>query len=228
MAEPPGTETPSVLGETAPHLLPTLVPAGVTDAKLAAELGDWQTNAAIYERRGWLLLDTGDRHVDVAFIANVPLVGIATAPIITACVRIDYTNYDLWPPSVTFIDPITRTPRLPAVRAPSAAGPDARDALVENHPRTRLPFLCLPGIREYHDHPQHSGDDWLLHRPTGAGRLAVICERIWQRMVLNVVGLRVVVQAFPPALGTQVEVVLAQGNLTVLEPDVPGMSPVLP
>ena len=25
----------------------------------------------------------------------------------TACVRFDYTNYDLWPPSVEFIDPCT-------------------------------------------------------------------------------------------------------------------------
>jgi len=27
-----------------------------------------------------------------------------------------------------------------------------------------IPFLCLPGIREYHENPAHTGDSWLLHR----------------------------------------------------------------
>lgn len=195
----------------------SLVPSRVTDAKLAAEMEDWQANAAIYERRGWLMLDADERHVDIAFIASVPLVGILAAPVITACVRIDYTNYDLWPPSVTFIDPRTRQPSRPPVRAPGLSESGVRDALVENHPLTGLPFLCLPGIREYHIHPQHTGDDWLLHRASGAGRIAVICERIWQRMVLNVVGMRVTVQVFPPEIGTQLEVAIAQGDTSAIQ-----------
>jgi hypothetical protein len=35
------------------------------------------------------------------------------------------------------------------------------------------PFLCIAGVREYHDHPGHSGDSWDLHRTTGAGRVVV-------------------------------------------------------
>lgn len=196
---------------------PLLVPAEVTRAKLAAELADWEANSAIYQRRGWVLVERGDQHVVVAFIASVPFVGVTTLPVVTACVHIDYSNYDLRPPSVTFLDPRTREPASPAVRAPGASDAGVRDALVDGHPVTGRPFLCLPGIREYHDHPQHSGDSWLLHRPSGAGRLAVICERIWQRMVINVLGLRVVVQAFPAAIGTQVEILLAQGDLTITE-----------
>ncbi len=206
-----------------PPAAPLLVPAEVTRAKLAAELSDWDANSAIYQRRGWVLLERGDRHVVVAFIAAVPFVGVTTLPIVTACVHIDYSNYDLRPPSVTFIDPRTRQPTPPAVRAPGTSELGVRDALVDGHPLTGRPFLCLPGIREYHDHPQHSGDSWLLHRASGAGRLAVICERIWQRMVTNVVGLRVVVQALPPAIGTQVEVLLAQGDLTIPEQPTPVM-----
>ena len=34
-----------------------------------------------------------------------------------------------------------------------------------------IPFLCIAGVREYHEHPAHSGDHWELHRPFGAGRL---------------------------------------------------------
>jgi hypothetical protein len=40
------------------------------------------------------------------------------------------------------------------------------------------PFLCLPGIREYHDNPAHSGDSWLLHRASGEGSLAFILDKI--------------------------------------------------
>src|SRR5258706_394570 len=82
---------------------------------------------------------------------------------------LDYTNYALWPPSLTFIDPRTREPASPAVRAPATTPAGVRDALVDGHPDTGRPFLCLPGIREYHNHPQHTGDDWLLHRAVGAG-----------------------------------------------------------
>lgn len=195
-----------------------LVPAEVSRAKLAAEFADWETNAAIYARRGWLLLDRGPLHAEVAFLATVPLVGVFSIPVVTACVRLDYTNYDLWPPSLTFIDPRTREPASPPVRAPATTPAGVRDALIDGHPDTGRPFLCLPGIREYHSHPQHTGDDWLMHRAAGAGRLAVICERIWQRMARNVVGLRVAVQALPPAIGTQVEMALAQGELAAQPP----------
>jgi hypothetical protein len=195
----------------------------VSEAKLAAELADWEANASIYRRRGWLLLDRGPLTVEVAFLASVPLVGIYTIPVITACIRLDYSNYDLWPPSLTFLDPRTRQPANPAVRAPATGPAGVRDALVDGHPDTGRPFLCLPGIREYHNHPQHTGDDWLLHRATGAGRLAVICERIWQRMVRNVVGLNVTVQALPPMIGTQVSMALSQADLSAVL--IPGLAP---
>jgi hypothetical protein len=197
----------------------------VSRAKLAAELEDWQANAAIYARRGWLLLDRGPLHVEVAFLATVPLVGVFTIPVVTACVRLDYTNYDLWPPSLTFIDPRTREPASPPVRAPATTPVGVRDALIDGHPDTGRPFLCLPGIREYHNHPQHTGDDWLLHRAIGAGRLAVICEHVWQRMVRNVVGLQVTVQAMPPSIGTQVGMALMQADLTAMQPAPSGIAP---
>jgi hypothetical protein len=42
------------------------------------------------------------------------------------------------------------------------------------------PFICLPGIREYHDNPAHTGDSWLLHRGSGEGSLAFILNNIWK------------------------------------------------
>ena len=41
-----------------------------------------------------------------------------------------------------------------------------------------IPFLCLAGVREYHEHPAHSGDHWLSHRTFGAGRLVRLLEVI--------------------------------------------------
>ena len=41
-----------------------------------------------------------------------------------------------------------------------------------------IPFLCIAGVREYHDHPAHSGDIWELNRQEGAGRLVRLLEII--------------------------------------------------
>jgi hypothetical protein len=47
-----------------------------------------------------------------------------------------------------------------------------------------IPFLCVAGVREYHDHRAHSGDLWELHRAAGAGPLVPILE------VIDAYGLR--------------------------------------
>jgi hypothetical protein len=149
----------------------SLVDPEVTRLKLERELELWQENAESYLRRGWLLIRRRDLEVDVGFLARLPL-GPQTVPIMPACVRLDYTNYDVWAPSVEFIDPFTGefvTPLVPAV-VPTDEGP--RNLLVGSHPDTNRPFLCVPGVRQYHDHPQHSGDSWLLHRSSREGSLA--------------------------------------------------------
>ena len=49
------------------------------------------------------------------------------------------------------------------------------------HPLTGKPFLCLPGIREYHSHSSHIGDTWDGYRLRGTYRLRDILERVYQR-----------------------------------------------
>jgi hypothetical protein len=44
-----------------------------------------------------------------------------------------------------------------------------------------IPFLCMRGVREYHRHPAHNGDAWLLHRRRGEGSLAAILSAIHER-----------------------------------------------
>ena len=204
-------------GDSAAHPRgPVLVPQTVTRAKFQEQLDRWADNTEAYARRGWILLSVGDLSVDVGFLQKVAMGG-RTIPVMTACVRLDYWNFDLWPPSLTFLDPVTRQPAPPPVRAPDRVSEtEVRDALIDQHPQTLQPFLCLPGIREYHSHPQHSGDDWLLHRHLREGDLAVVCERVWRRMSRNVLGMSVAIQSLAPAnetgIANQLDINLLQGD----------------
>lgn len=49
---------------------------------------------------------------------------------------------------------------------------------MQAHESDAIPFLCVAGVREYHDHPAHSGDPWELHRTTGAGSLVRLLDLI--------------------------------------------------
>lgn len=71
----------------------------------------------------------------------------------------------------------------------------------------------MPGIRQYHEHPQHSGDDWLLHRDNGEGSLATICDRIWRGMARNLLGIHIEVQTLPGQLQFQLRVASAPGEV---------------
>ncbi len=82
--------------------------------------------------------------------------------------RFDLTDYDLRAPSLEFRDPWTDAllPYGTMFRALQyEKDRKTHTVLLDDHPITHKPFLCLRGIREYHEHPQHSGDDWLLYRP---------------------------------------------------------------
>jgi hypothetical protein len=81
-------------------------------------------------------------------------------------VRFHLDDYDLRAPSVTFRHPIDWT-LLSLQEVPRGAHDiDGvfMNVVQENHPATGATFLCMRGTREYHEHPQHSGDEWLLYR----------------------------------------------------------------
>ena len=184
----------------------------VTRLKFERELELWHENEDAYRRRGWLLLGRCERHVDVGFLGRLPLVQQMVI-VMTACVRIDFTNYDLWPPSVEFIDPFTGEYAQPPVQALVESDEGPQNLVVQGHPETNRPFFCVAGIRQYHDHPQHSGDSWLLHRHTGEGSLATICDRIWRTMARNVLGLHVELQTLPGRAQLEGRVVNAPGDV---------------
>jgi hypothetical protein len=195
---------------------PVLVDPEVSRRKVQREVDWWRANASTYRRRGWILIDHRDLVVEMALAAPVQITGPGPLPILSACFRLDFSNYDLWPPSLRFIDLFTGEPSPPHVGAVVVENGQPVEVLLEVHPTTGLPFLCLPGIREYHDHPQHTGDDWLLYRNSGAGSLVTICDRVWRYMVRNVVGLRVTLQACLPPVATQFDIRLVQGDIDAL------------
>ena len=194
----------------------TLVDPEVSRRKFRTELELWKANSQ-HQSRGWLLLNEVETtpSVDLAFLARVAVsAGAGPLPIVVCAVRLTYDNYDLWPPSLMFIDLFTGKPSRPHVRAFVSTPEGPRDVLIDGHPATKQPFLCLPVIREYHSHPQHSGDDWLLHRPLREGSLSNICERIWRLMIRNVIGLNLSVQTLPAwPLKAQISFQITQGEL---------------
>ncbi|MFI5298498.1 MAG: putative metal-binding protein [Polyangiales bacterium] len=103
------------------------------------------------------------------------------------CVRLGLDDYDLRPPSIQFVDPATRRPlrneELPVGTIQDSQG-RAQVVRLDKHPSTGLPFLCIRGIREYHEHPQHTGDDWMLYR--GDSGLFAVVQLIWRSCVANV------------------------------------------
>lgn len=166
----------------------------VSRTKFHREVEEFCALAPDYRRRGWFLVEASFPEVFVVLAAPQ----IKPPPIVTG-VLFDYSDYDLRPPSIRLVDPFTREPytagelpttlmRQTEVDAPPMIGfpfpPGAVGAKMQQQQPLmmsyegpdELPFLCLAGVREYHDHPAHSGDRWELHRPSGAGRLVRLLE----------------------------------------------------
>jgi hypothetical protein len=104
------------------------------------------------ERRGTLLVAELEHAVYPMGPGGVPILGQRrTVPIVVA-LRCD--NYDTDPPSLAFVTDWTATVELRWASWPKGAG------LVDRHYKTGKPFLCRPGVREFHSHFQHGDEPW--------------------------------------------------------------------
>jgi len=165
----------------------------VTRAKFDREIAQFRELEADYRLRGWFLVDA--KFPDVFVILAAPQL---KPPAIVTGVHINYSNYDALPPSVRLIDPFTFRPytaqELPvalnkrvALGAVAANGHESPNfqmvgaqALMQHYGPDTIPFLCIAGVREYHEHPAHTGDAWELHRAAGAGKLVRILDVIYR------------------------------------------------
>ena len=180
------------------------VDPAVSRAKFECEIADYLSFEADYRARGWFLVKA-DWPTAVVVLASSKTI----PPAIVAAVQFDYTNYDAEPPSVRLIDPFSgrllldkelpiRLPRMilgPEISPPVLGGPklqlNTALPLMQSHSPEDLPFLCIAGVKEYHDHPGHSGDQWELHRSAGEGRLVRLLEVISKYGLDTVTGFHV-------------------------------------
>lgn len=100
----------------------------------------------------------------VGSIAFVEIVSLAARAF---KVRFDLSDFDMRAPSVEFLDVFSGRPLDYNTSFRALEYEQNRKAhvvLLPDHPATHKTFLCRRGIREYHEHPQHTGDDWMLYR----------------------------------------------------------------
>lgn len=159
----------------------------VSQEKFNRELDAFKAIADFNRHRGVLLLNAQFPNVILAFNAY------RVRPLVTVfAVRLNFINYDLEPPSVTFIDPLTERDltanELNCDLLRNISKSNAIDSvpnnsiqllnLIQSHPPANIPFVCLPGVREYHSHPAHTNDLWLNRRGKGEGSLGFIIDQL--------------------------------------------------
>lgn len=101
-------------------------------------------------------------------------------------IRVSLDDFDQRAPSVVFCDPFTWVElSYDKLHRGNHLGDNntAFNVILEGHPITKKPFLCMRGIREYHEHPQHTGDDWMLYRKHVG--LFTVLDTVWKTCVLN-------------------------------------------
>lgn len=165
----------------------------VSKAKFRRELQEYSKIAAERRQLGWWVLSVEFPELLVAFVSP----GLRPAAVLFGAL-LDFTNYDTWPVSITIVDPFSGKPlryrdipdALRMHRRVNEASVDlpgfgkikkAEDQpLLVAHGPDEIPFLCIPGVREYHDHPAHTSDQWLEHRGRGEGSLFFLLEKLYK------------------------------------------------
>jgi hypothetical protein len=182
----------------------------VVRRKVERELREYVERIDHFRARGIWVLEYFFPELLVVFMTTK----VPPFPVAPFGVVLNLSNYDVEPPSIRFVNPLTRAPLkasevpfpfprfevvgnvpqpTPAVEAavegvPGQAAPPAQPVpqqvqlrhignLVQAWgPSDDRPFICLPGVREYHDNPGHTGDPWWLHRASGAGRIVRLLD----------------------------------------------------
>ena len=154
----------------------------ITKRKFEAELGKFKAVEEKYWKKG--IICTKIAYPNIYFIFASPK--LIPYPIAFS-VRINFTNYDFEPPSVVFINPFTYEPvkreQIPiAFIQINPNNPLQVQDLLQGVGEV-VPFFCIPGVKEYHDHPAHSGDSWFLYRTKGEGELLFIIDQLYNHSI---------------------------------------------
>lgn len=149
----------------------------VTKQKYNEELAKFQSLKNNYRKLGVLLLEDAYPNLYFGFAA----ISLSPVPIIFS-VKINFDNYDVQPLSVQFVHPLTFLPVLGSQmhsRLPRKLEGSPQPQELLQIDKDEKPFFCVPGIREYHEHPFHTGDSWFLYRKKGKeGSLCFILDNL--------------------------------------------------
>ena len=173
-----------------------LVEPAISKIKYDREVALYRNSEEEYIKRGWWLLQANYPSVFIVFAT--PQIKHPTPSAIVFGVLIDFTNYDFWPPSVKLMDPFTKVPyhmnELPVPFLRKAGDQGQATALMQSYGQEDIPFFCIPGVREYHQNPAHTGDSWFLHRGKGEGTLYHIVNALYTYGVQPIKGYGVQLQ----------------------------------
>jgi hypothetical protein len=157
----------------------------VTREKFEQEVRKFRAVEEHYRTKGILLQEIQFPKIQLAFCSTK-----LQPNIIGYSVMLDFTNYDTEPPSIKFVNPFTKE-LLKREEIPFAflqfKNPFQHQDLIQGGGTMDL-FLCIPGVREYHQHPAHSGDSWLLYRGKGEGTLLFILDQLYQHSLSTIRG----------------------------------------
>jgi hypothetical protein len=180
-----------------------LVDPAVSRKKFERELAQYREIEDEYIRRGWWILKAEFPEVFVVFATPN-----AQPPLIPFGAILDFTNYDFWPPSVRLVNPFTRLPykhkelltklpravltqvpsELAAVGIVGEVQIQQVQELLQAFDPEEIPFLCVAGVREYHESPAHTNDPWLFRRGTGPGTLYFLLNVLYHYGVEKITG----------------------------------------
>lgn len=167
----------------------------IVRTKVDRELSEYLQLAEHFRARGIWLLEYQFPKLLFAFVAKATKPPLAMFGIV-----MDFSNYDVEPPSIRFVDPLTKRAlnrsELPPFLRQEADG-QVRQLVTAWTPDDDRPFMCLQGVREYHDNPGHSGDSWFLHRASGAGKMIRLLDFLGRYGSEPVVGQQFAIQMVP-------------------------------
>lgn len=154
----------------------------VTKNKFDTEVSKFKAVEVNYREKG--IICTKISFPNIFFIFAIPKL---TPPVIAFSVRINFTNYDFEPPSVVFISPFTeelvRRDQVQMLFIQLNKNNPFQPIDLLQGSGDMVPFFCIPGVREYHNHPAHSGDSWFLYRTRGEGNLLFIIDQLYNNSI---------------------------------------------
>jgi hypothetical protein len=131
------------------------------DAAVAG-LGD-----RLLQARGWVVHSRAWPRLDVSFRSTERQ---------ELRVRLGCDDWNDMPPSVDLLSPDGQSlAALPHQRT----GPTSSIFNGSAHHRTGRPFVCMVGVREYHDHPSHVNDYWANYKSLDSYSLGEIVTQLW-------------------------------------------------